>query len=49
MNGFEELISKQIKPDKAERLLDYFEDVWIGRPDRQKSGRPSLVEEVNLI
>lgn len=38
-NAFEELISKQIIPDVAEGLLDYFEDVWIGRPDRQNSRR----------
>lgn len=36
---FEEIIEKNIIPSDAEGLLDYFEDVWIGRPGRNQTRR----------
>ena len=35
VEGFDMLIDYNIIPHEAENVLDYFEDTWIGRPDRQ--------------
>ena len=35
VEAFDILIDHNIIPHEAENLLDYFEDTWIGRPDRR--------------
>ena len=35
VEGFNMLIDSEIIPHEAENVLDYFEDTWIGRPDRR--------------
>lgn len=39
---FEELIDAKIIPEEANEVVDYFEDTWIGRPDRRNGRRPPL-------
>jgi hypothetical protein len=39
LTSFEELCNSNIFPVEAQAVLDYFEDIWIGRPDRRQSRR----------
>lgn len=37
--AFDILIDGNVLPDEAQPLIDYFEDTWIGRPDRRQRRR----------
>lgn len=39
INVFEEIVEKQIIPEEAQVIVDYFEDVWVERPDRRNNKR----------
>lgn len=39
---FEEMLEKQVIPDEAQDIVNYFEDVWVGRPDRRNKRRQPL-------
>ena len=41
------LIDHNIIPHEAEKVLDYFEDTWIGRPDR-RGRRPAPKFNINI-
>ena len=41
------LIDYNIIPHEAEKVLDYFEDTWIGRPDR-RGRRPAPKFNINI-
>ncbi|XP_068250365.1 uncharacterized protein [Palaemon carinicauda] len=40
VSTFEELCDSDIFPPEVQEVLDYFEDTWIGRPDRRQRRRP---------
>ena len=40
VRAFEILCDADILPSEAEAVVDYFEDTWIGRPDRRNRRRP---------
>ena len=40
VTSFEHLIDNTDFPEKAQSVLDYFEDTWIGRPNRLLIRRP---------
>lgn len=37
---FEEMCDNNIFPPEAQEVVDYFEDTWIGRPNRRQQRRP---------
>ena len=40
--AFEILIDERIFPEEAQPVIDYFEDVWIGRPQRRQRRPPQF-------
>lgn len=46
VTSFEHLIDNTDFPEEAQSVLDYFEDTWIGRPNRHLIRRPPRFDHV---